>query len=656
MPFVLESSTVSPENTSEYFLSVLLNIYSPASSATARRLRARLYVDDVLKDIKRATFSTQHGATDSNLSIELANIADRTAFTRTASIKLTVEENTGSWAVIKTYCDGAILATSNYALQNNGNNPADTFSVTVQSVLQQTLNLTPEQYHVLYDPAKTTVDDAQLEIVPDIDGTLGTVTVTPVADLNLGDVFQLLADLYELDGFISNLNYGQWKLSRVDFPPAQPYWNTVAGIIGNHKPHVSIKNNYLVIEDGTALTTSGAARTMTIAHFKSLILSKNIERFKGCILNRQFDTNWDTYELRKETETQWFGGVVGQYPKTEIVTWYQDFYRNGIDVAVNSQEFSVRQLEYSNASTVISATAERFSYQFGQGGIRMTRNDMKEWAIANVPTSWITYNNTIPGPEIEFAGGFGGPEEAYTATNNTTFNESFVLTQATRTDFTYVPVYGQRDVTFAGQTNTEIRGLIVKDTENPQLEEPFEQPYLKAQENGNLDTGRDTRWGTTDFRKEVQRTDKKRRVQLRTRRHHQLNSSAGLIAENYHDRRIGDVGESEIQRDSAPVYIRENGDSTATLWRSVNGGEAPLEILQPLCLRLNKSQDYPGGIAAELPTYDESMDIGLVFDPQVDGRAASSLGIFVVEGYTDTLDNLQNGGFKTAITQARQIG
>jgi hypothetical protein len=656
MPFVLESTTVSPENTSEYFLTVLLNVYTPASSSQSRRLRARLFVDEVEKPIKRATFSTSHGSTDSNLSIELANIADRSAFTRTASIKLEVQEYlTGSWTTIKTYCDGAILATSNYALANNGNNPNDTFSVTVQSVLQQTLNLTPEQFHILYDPAKTTVDDAQLEIVPDIDGTMGSVTVTPVANLNLGDVFQLLADLYELDGFISNINYEQWTLSRVDFPPAQPYWNTVAGIIGNHRPHVSIKNNYLVIEDGTALTTTGAARTMTIGNFKSLTLSKDIQRFKGCIAQRQYDTNWDYYELRKETEIQWYGGVNGQYPKTEIVTWYQDFYRNGVDIPVNSQEFSVRQLEYKDASTLVSATAEKFSYQFGQGGIRMTRNDMKEWGIANVPTSWVTANATIPGPNIEFAGSFGGPEEAYTATNNTTFSEAFVLTQATRTEFNYVPIYGQRDVTFAGQTSTHVKGLITKDTENPQLEEPFEQPYLKAQENGNLASGQDSRWGTTDFRKEVQRTDRKRRVQLRTRRHHQLNSTNGLIAENYHDRRVGDVGESEIQRDTAPVYVREEGDSTATLWRQVNTGEAPIEIWKPLCIRLNKSQDYPGGISADLPTYDESMDIGLVFDPQVEGRT-SSMGIYVVEGYTDTLDNVSNGGFKTAITQARQIG
>ena len=177
-----------------------------------------------------------------------------------------------------------------------------------------------------------------------------------------------------------------------------------------------------------------------------------------------------------------------------------------------------------------------------------------------------------------------------------------------------------------------------------------------AQESGNLAEGQGSAWVEIERRKEAQKTErKKRQVNIRTRRHTSLNSTNGLIAENYHDRRIGDIGESEIQTETKPVYITEGADSTATLWRSVNGGDAPMVVLNPLCLRLNARQDLPGAIQAPLPTYDATIEIGGVIDPQVDGRAVASLGIFEITGYTDTISGLEDGGFSTQIT-AKQIG
>lgn len=656
MPFVLEQSEL-PDlvDNNEWFLNCLLTISADPSSLTARRLRARLWVDSVEKPIKMATWS--EGISQSNLQIELANPADRTAFTRTALIKFQVEEYLSSvWALKKLYCDGAILATSDYNIENNGNTPNDSFSVTVLSVLQQKLNLTPDQIVVLYDPEKVTVEDDQLELVPNIDGTTtGTATVTPYASFTLQDALDYLGTLYGCNTPTkTNLNASQWPLTRLDFPAGQPYWNSIAGEIGNHKPHYYIDaDNYFVVKDGT-LTDYLSARAMTVSNFSGIRLNNTIERYKGCLLTRQMQADtWDYYELEQDIKDQWTGGVAGNYPRTELVTWLQRFYKIGIATPVNEQPFSVRQLEYADATTLISASAEQFSYSFGQGAIRMRRHDVKEWGYANVPDSWVTFNASIPGPNTEFAGGFGGPEEAYTATNVTSHTEAFVLTKAQRTDYSYVP-YGP-DASYAGQTDTETRGLITTDTENQQLGTDFEQPWVKAQENGNLAEGQNARWGTTDRRREAQQAERrKRQVQLRTRRHSALNSTNGLIAENYLDRRVGDVGESDIQTETKPVYITENGDATASLWRPVNGGDAPLEITIPLCHRLNKSQDYPGGISADLPTYDETMSVGLVFSAS--NRAGTVLGIFKVNTYQDVIRNVGEGGFQTTITESQQIG
>jgi hypothetical protein len=479
--------------------------------------------------------------------------------------------------------------------------------------------------------------------------------------MTLQDVLEYIADLFGCVGVKTNINTEQWPLGRVDFPAAQPYWQTVANIIANHKQRISIDaDNYLVVRDGT-LTDYLTAREMGLSKWARFKLTKTIERFRGCHLTRQTnlsDGDWDYSVLRPDRKTEWFGGVAGQYPKTEVVTWYQDFYQAAFpNEPIASQVFSHRQLEYESASSLVSATAELFSYRYSDGGrgIRLTRHDSKEWGFANVPQSWADFNDGLPGPEVEFAGAFDGIESTYTDTGIDAHVEAFVLTKAERTDYTYVPMFDGRDVSYVGQTDTETRGLVMKDTANQQLGSDFEQPWGRAQENGNLQEGQDAYWGTTDRRRESQKAEKQRNVSLRTRKHTPLNSTKGLITESYHDRRKGDVDDSDIQTETRPVYITEGGDATATLWRSVNGGEAPLSILQPLCHRLNRRQDYPGGIDAELPTYDETMSIGVVINPKVDGRANVSLGVFEVIGYSDTLASVDDGGFKTAIT-ARQIG
>ncbi len=662
MPFVLEETEITDiVDDNEWFLNCLLTIQNDPSSLLTRRLRGRLWVDGVSKEIRTATWT--EGISQSSLQIELANVDDRTAFTRTAEIKFQTEEYlAGVWTLKKLYCDGAILATRVYTIKNEDGKPADAYRFTVLSVLQQKLNLTPDQIVVLHDPAKVAVEESQLELVPNIGGTItGTATVTPIASMTLQDGLDFLGDLYGCNTPTkTNLNASQWSVTRFDFPPAQPYWNTIAGEIGNHNPHIYIDaDNYLVVKDGT-LTDYLSARTMTVSNFENIENNDTIERFKGSILSRQLSSAaWDYYEFRQEKPDQWFGGVTGQYPLTEVEEWYQDFFKIGIAIPVFSQLAMYKEVEYLTfvahaLNNPSSATAQVYSYLFDQNGTRPIRTHSREWGFMNVPTSFATFNTTfLPHPSGYVLGTMGGSPELYSSTNNTSFTEALVLTKDENTYHAYVPIRNGTDQSYVSQTDTETQGLITTDTGNQQLGTDFEQPWGKAQENGNLVEGQNARWGVTDKRKEAQKAEKRRNVTLRTKRHSALNSTNGLIAENYLDRRKGDIGDSDIQAETKPVYITENGDPTASLWRSVNGGDAPLEILIPLAHRLNKSQDYPGGISADLPTYDETMAIGVVINPS--NRAGISLGIHEVIGYTDEIRNVGDGGFQTKI-QTRQIG
>ncbi len=106
MPFIIEQSGLPDlQKTTEYFLSCLFNIVSAPSSLTTRRFRAKLYVDDVEIPIKSAVWSVADSGPAGSLNVELVRLSDRTAFTRTAEIRLEAQEYlTGSWSTIKTYC------------------------------------------------------------------------------------------------------------------------------------------------------------------------------------------------------------------------------------------------------------------------------------------------------------------------------------------------------------------------------------------------------------------------------------------------------------------------------------------------------------------------------------------------------------------------
>lgn len=652
MPFIIEfNGTPEVASTEEYFLACLFTVVNSPSALTTRRFRAKLYVDDVEIPIKSASWNVADTNPAGSLDIELARLSDRTAFTRTAEIRLEAQEYlTGSWSTIKTYCDGSLLAASNYKLENNGNNPNDSFSVSVLPLLKQRLDQGPDQLVILYDSAKTTIDEDTLETVPNIDGTEGTVTLEDIADMTLGSVLEYVAKEIGYTNFKSNINHEVWPLTRVDFPAGQPYWNTIAGIIGNHEPKLSVDSeDHLVIRDGT-LTDYITSRAMTLSHFKSVNLNRTIERFKGCHLTYQLkDRGWDYWEFNVRHKNQWFEGLVGQYPLVTTEIWEQVFYKNEFPNApVDRRTLKEYFHTYADAFTLVAASGEVFSYTEGQ----ILRRDKREFGLVKSPDSWTAYNSAfIPAPTAGFSASFGGPEESYTSASDATWGESLVLTRTERETFAYKAHPFQADSIYIADHDHWVKGIITIDSDNQQLGEDFEQPLARAQESGNISTGQGARWGTTDYKGESQTILADRKVLIRQRGNTPLNSS-GLSYQDGEDVRVGDIEIQILKPTTKNVYITEGADSTATLWRSIHGGEAPLIVLQPLCIRLNKKQDYPGGIQAPLPTYDETMEIGNVISPNVDGRTSASLGIFEVVGYTDTF---HEEGFLTEIT-ARQIG
>lgn len=651
MPFVIEQTGTPTTGTDEVsYLNVILDLYPTSSTSTARKLRARLYVDNVEIGVpKSITYSESDRDVAGTLNVEIAKLADRSLFVRDASIKCTIEEYlSGSWGVIQTLVDGGLLTSTNFNLaQNTG--PNDSLSIVVTPTLFQRLETTPLGTVVLYDPAKTDVSDEDLINIPDIDGVEQGVTVTPIADLSVYSVMDYVADACGFAGYQTNIP--DWELRRVDFPPGEPYWNTLAGIIGNHEPILDIDaDDKLVIRDGTAdvQPDTVAAKDLTVDYITSLGLSTDIPRFKGTLLTYQDTDGWDYWTIEQELQNQWFGGTPGQYPLTEVNTWVQKFYRNSFpNTPVKTRTIAEWRKEYASAFVLTAASAESYSYLAG----RIWKQESREWGLMNAPQSWITYNAGLPGPTGSYIPSIDGSESLYTSASDTTFSEAVVLTRSGRILYSYYPVPGVADTYYVGQTDTETRGLIMRDSENQQLGSDFDQPLTRALESGNVASGQGSYWGTTDYGRESQVTDRRRNVTIHTRNQTPLNAS-GLVYDNHKDRRIGDVGQSEIAPVSRQVYVTDEADADATRVEQLNGGEAPLSVLKPLCIRRNRRQFYGGNVKIGLSGIDTSLIKGRIIRPK--DRSGTSFGVFMITGRTFSKTG-DKEPFRTEII-AKQVG
>jgi hypothetical protein len=648
MPFVIEESglpDIIPQGVD--YLNVLCDLYPASSSAVRRELAARLTVDGTVIPIKSFQYTEGQQDVAGTLRVELARLSDRSAITRDASFKFELGES----GVYTTILDTARLSSSDYALVNNDITPADSFTLVATPLLLARLETSPLGTVVLHDPDRVAVQESDFISIPDIDGVEELVTIVPFDDLSLYDALQYVAEICGFSAFQTNIP--DFPLRRVDFGPGVPYWSAVVGIVGIFEPILDfdLTTDTLIIRDGTAdfQPDSDAARVFTASNIISAGRSQEIQRYKGTLLTYQEDgLGYDYWEFDIVHVNRWRNNVVGDYPLTRSEVWQQKFYRNAFpDTPVRT----LRRIQFNYVDMAfynIASSGERLNYN----GYGLTTDRIKRvYARAKSPAAWTAYQALVPGVEIPQ---FGSTEEDYSSAADDTWATAFVLTRTEREYYNYLAHPYEPDSVYIQHHEQESRGLITRDSTDQQLETNFDQDLVTAQRSGNLKEGLGSYWGTTSFSSEQQTPLPNRQVLLRTNRTDQLNVDDGeaLLPEDYEDVRVGDIGISVIKAITKQMYVYDGADSSATSILHLNGGEAPLTVLVPLVNRLNRRQDYPANVELPIPGFDLSLVKGRSIDPQVDGRAATTFGIFRVTGRTISG---AEGKFTMSVT-ARQIG
>lgn len=653
MPFVIESSDIPdvvPQQ--EWYLNVICDLYPAHSNSQFRRMSARLKVDNVELPIREWTYSEDLQTLAGTLNVTLAHHSDRTAITRTASIKFETAEWNGVSFDWSTLVDTASLSSSDYNLQNNGLIPNDSFTLTATPLLQARLDTSPMGTVVLYDPERLTVNEEDFISIPDISGVENLVTITPITDLSLYSALEYVADVCGFAGVQPHIQ--DFPLRRVDFQPGEPYWGAIAGTMGMFEPILEIDaDDNLVIRDGTAdaQPDSDAALELTVDDITALQNSSDIKRTKGILLTYQEDgLGYDYWNFDIQTKDRYWNDIAGQYPYKKTEFWVQRFYRNAFpNTPVFTRLRKQKKWVYDVGNVLIAGSADLRNYNsFGQ----VTDREKRVFARQKAPQSWATFSATLPGPGFDSS--FSGAEVLFTSASDATFVTATVLRSTEKETATYLAHPYEPDSIYLAHREIEQRGLIVIDSDNPQLEEDFEQPLMRAQRAGNLASGQGSRWGTTGTRTEGQRPLKNRQVDIQTDESDALNADGeSLLPEDYEDPRVGDIGISVIKQVTKQLYITEGGDPTATLWEKMNGGEVPLSILQPLAIRKNRRQFYPANVQFSLAGIHRDLTRGRAV--KLSDRQGNNFGTFRITSRSMHGETRDLSSLHTTSCTARQI-
>jgi hypothetical protein len=628
-------------------LNFLVDVFPASDNSQYRKLRASLTADGTDIPIKSYDYGESAQDIAGQLQIELADLSKRSLITRDAVLHFKIEEYlSGVWTTIFDL-DTAKLRRSDFRLSSNGNQPNDSFTLTAQSLLQSRLDTTPLGTVVLYDPAKLTITDTDLLNIPDIDGVDNPVTVVPTANLDVDKVMDYVAAQCGFEG--KQTNVPNFELRRVDFPAGQPYWNALSGIIGEWEVQLDIDaDDNLVIRDGTAdfLPDSGAALVFTVDDMLDLGESKDIERFRGCLITYQEQGLGYDYFIDDVThKNQYRNNVAGQYPLTRSETVTRKYYRKSFP---NTPVFTrtVRQNRWVDMPfNTVAASSESLTYN--DLGI-ITAREKRVHQRSKAPQSWIAFQGSLPG--AGFSSDFVGAEAAFTSASDATFDDAFVLVRTERENNNYLAHPYEADSLYLQRHDKETRGLITRDTDNQQLGEDFDQPLITSQRSGNLVEGQGSYWGTTGYDWEEQTPLQNRQVLIRTSDSDNLNTDGQLLPNDGEDARVGDIGIAAHKAITKQTYVFDEADDTATKVLPLNGGEAPLSVLKPLAIRKNRRQSLPGNMGFGLPGCHPYLVKGRAVAPK--DRSGNSFGTYRVTGrrlYGS------EGKHYTAIS-ARQIG
>jgi len=576
----------------------MIDILPAVNVSRYRQYHARCSING--SNLPIASFSLRRSSVSSTFTARLANLADRSLIIAGASFKFEIGETVLGTTTWRTIFDTAKLSSRSYSIGMADSSPTDTFSFSTSSNLTTRLMKTPIRNTVYYDPYRTTVESTAIEVFYDTGGQAYASQVIPFPSMKLYTLFQeVFVTRCGFTSYVTNLpNY---PIKRADFPFQRSYYESLRGLIGMFDLSISTS------EDGTIVyirdTTNGvpagfpSPRTLTTTKYKAFQRQDQESRVQALRLNYISNETELTYKVQRLVQTSKDLG-------------------NGLTEETDTTVFDIYSVTYP--TTVLRTIPDRIEKRVYQGAIRVaTYNESYTYNSENRPTL-ITKTQEALLPTV-------GLDETIDETLPVT-NQRF-SNETTRIEYSEHP-YVLRAV-YQKQIVTHSIGLVVQDTENTYLGQPFYQSLVDAHRAGNAKDGMQvfTRPIETVIENYSPQPNGQVKAEVRTINH----IRDELAVTNNSDERAGDAAISYAGQSTQRLLVLGNDGDTLTGAgvEDFHIGELPLYLGIPLARRkLKKMRTYQGTASADLLGLDLDLLEGIAVS--LTGRDGNPEGNIVV--------------------------
>jgi len=581
---------------------VMVDLIPSRPTGNYQRYTERLRFNGTTIPVKSWSFTEGQGDLAGRLQVELANVADRSLVAHNTPITFEVGEWDGSQFVYTTLLDTGELRNTQYNISAQGVGPADTFTITAASRMEDALNLVPNNNIVYYDSSQLTANVGDFEGIYLTNGTYVAPTVNSVSNLTWQGLLSVIPGFDDI-----RTNIPDFPVKMVQFQAGVPYINAINGIIGMFEPILSAidegGNFVLYIQDGTSVIASAMPdpREVTIERASSLGLSDEVPRIGGLqissAVNRRF---YDYITVRTETETDSVVSPESGSIDTTTVTTYYDFYRFS-----NPDEPVKTEIK----SEVVTESDSRTGFTIRESDTRSYYD-----SLGNIYFRYTKNKALIPNPIIDFVLDLRDVSTSY---------ESF--TYAVH-PYDIKSIYRKRYV-------KSVLGYYYIDTENTQLDEPYKKYAVDAYRAGNVNEDMDIDWGWISFFVETVQPLRKNQARVRVYEVDCLTPASSVDNEIVRDGAVGSNGYVDEQRN---YYIyREGQTSLNGQVQSVNMGELPLTMAVSLGRKILRNLEHATErVNLNLIGIDTTLVRGMGI--RAKGRANEDLGNYIIDGRSMT--------------------
>lgn len=597
-------------------LKVFLTVIAAPNAGKGDTLSARIHADGVNYAIRSMEFAEGRADAGTSLNCTLQKPADRAAILAADSFKFEIYTR-GQWNEL---FDTGVRTATGFSFAFAEGKPNDVLSVTTAGPIADKLNKSPLQNTTVFDNFREQLNAADFRPIYDSDGGIHSQQLIPIADMQLFDLLGWAFDQCGFDGF--ETDFQNYAIRRGDFATTGTILSGVASHIGQFSPLIFVRDNTIWLLDSTKKIPPGFPAPIALnsdqyrsAQFTEAELNADgfVVTYSADELN--FDYTNDREVIDDADELGTFGG-----PDYQIINrkrTFRDYFKN------SNPNVPVRTDKINETETTRAIVT---------GGGLLQINEAIETIMFDSLGLLQTITKQVEGLVPELSPGFPNATKSI---------------RTERTVIDYEPDIQNPRRKFPAKVTKTIQGLVVTDTENEHLGQPFKQAFTDGHRAGNLAEGQTVTFETIETIVETTTQNLKGQSEVRTKTTNFLTSPPTIINATTDGR----AGDSSLNARSATgqevIVFRRDAVRTNARMRTLNVGEMPPQYAIPLARRILENRSTRTG-TVELLGVNLGFARGLIFE--LFDRDGFTLGRYIIEGRRISASGLGTPGQSTRQT------